>query len=159
MDMQRQAFEESNNITPDWSFKFDDELQQYVAIDFEMTSQVEEFNEHWDTFRAGWQAAKASAVPDEYKLVKKPKPLIGNDAVDFSQAPVWAKYWLMDLGGKCWWSNVRPSIDNDLGCFVFPHNNKAEQAPNFGFSGNFKKSMTSRKAMIEAAQEQGHASE
>lgn len=57
MDMQRQAFEESNNITPDWSFKFDDELQQYVAIDFEMTLQVEEFNEHWDTFRAGWQAA------------------------------------------------------------------------------------------------------
>ena len=55
-------FEESNNVTPDGSFKFDDELQQYVALDFEMTNQVEEFNEHWDTFRAGWQAAKAQAV-------------------------------------------------------------------------------------------------
>ena len=58
MDIQRKAFESSNNVNPDWSFKFDEELQQYVATDFEMTNQVDEFNEHWDTFRAGWQAAK-----------------------------------------------------------------------------------------------------
>ena len=64
MDIQRKAFEESNNVNPDWSFKFDEELQQYVAVDFEMTNQVDEFNEHWDTFRAGWQAAKAQAVPE-----------------------------------------------------------------------------------------------
>ena len=63
MDIQRKAFEESNNVNPDWSFKFDEELQQYIAVDFEMTSQVDEFNEHWDTFRAGWQAAIAQAVP------------------------------------------------------------------------------------------------
>ena len=63
MDIQRKCFEESNNVNPDWSFKFDEELQQYIAIDFEMTNQVDEFNEHWDTFRAGWQAAKAQAVP------------------------------------------------------------------------------------------------
>ena len=55
---QREAFEESNNVKPDWSFKFDNELQQYVELDHEMQAQVEEFNEHWDTFRAGWQAAK-----------------------------------------------------------------------------------------------------
>lgn len=61
MDIQRQAFEESNNVNPDWSFKFDEELQQYVATDFEMTNQVDEFNEHWDTFRAGWDA-KAQSV-------------------------------------------------------------------------------------------------
>ena len=59
MNKEREAFEESNNIKPDWSFKFDDELQQYVELDHEMQAQVEEFNEHWDTFRAGWQAAKA----------------------------------------------------------------------------------------------------
>lgn len=64
MNIQRKAFEESNNVNPDWSFKFDDELQQYVAIDGEMGLQVDEFNEHWDTFRAGWQAAKAQAVPE-----------------------------------------------------------------------------------------------
>ena len=64
MDIQRKAFEESNNVNPDWSFKFDEELQQYIAVDFEMTSQVDEFNEHWDTFRAGWDA-KAQAVPAE----------------------------------------------------------------------------------------------
>ena len=45
-------------------FGFDEELQQYVATDFEMTNQVDEFNEHWDTFRAGWQA-KAQAVPEK----------------------------------------------------------------------------------------------
>ena len=69
MDIQRKAFEESNNVNPDWSFKFDEELQQYVAVDFEMTNQVDEFNEHWDTFRAGWQAAKAQAVPEGFVLV------------------------------------------------------------------------------------------
>lgn len=65
MDIQRKAFESSNNVNPDWSFKFDEELKQYVATDFEMTNQVDEFNEHWDTFRAGWEA-KAQAVPDTY---------------------------------------------------------------------------------------------
>ncbi len=68
MDIKRKAFESSNNVNPDWSFKFDEELQQYVATDFEMTNQVDEFNEHWDTFRAGWEA-KAQAVPDGYKVV------------------------------------------------------------------------------------------
>ena len=71
MDIQRKAFESSNNVNPDWSFKFDEELQQYVATDFEMTNQVDEFNEHWDTFRAGWQAAKAQAVPEGFVLVPK----------------------------------------------------------------------------------------
>ncbi len=69
MDIQRKAFESSNNVNPDWSFKFDEELQQYVATDFEMTNQVDEFNEHWDTFRAGWQAAKAQSVPEGFVLV------------------------------------------------------------------------------------------
>lgn len=64
MKTEREMFEESNNIKSDWSFKFDDELQQYVELDHEMQAQVEEFNEHWDTFRAGWQAAKAQAVPE-----------------------------------------------------------------------------------------------
>ena len=73
MDIQRKAFESSNNVNPDWSFKFDEELQQYVATDFEMTNQVDEFNEHWDTFRAGWQAAKAQAVPEGFVLVEKSK--------------------------------------------------------------------------------------
>ena len=67
MDIQRKAFEESNNVNPDWSFKFDEELQQYVATDFEMTNQVDEFNEHWDTFRAGWDA-KAQAVPEAISI-------------------------------------------------------------------------------------------
>ena len=71
MDIQRKCFEESNNVNPDWSFKFDEELQQYIALDSEMELQVDEFNEHWDTFRAGWQAAKAQAIPDGFVLVPK----------------------------------------------------------------------------------------
>lgn len=69
MDIQRKCFEESNNINPDWSFKFDEELQQYIALDSEMELQVDEFNEHWDTFRAGWEA-KAQAVPEGFVLIK-----------------------------------------------------------------------------------------
>ena len=71
MDIQRKCFEESNNVNPDWSFKFDEELQQYIALDSEMELQVNEFNELWDAFRAGWQAAKAQAVPDGYCIVPK----------------------------------------------------------------------------------------
>lgn len=69
MDIQRKAFESSNNVNPDWSFKFDEELQQYIALDSEMKLQVDEFNEHWDTFRAGWQA-KAQAVPEGFVVCK-----------------------------------------------------------------------------------------
>ena len=61
MDIKRKCFEELNNVNPDWSFKFDEELQQYIALDSEMELQVDEFNELWDAFRAGWQAAKAQA--------------------------------------------------------------------------------------------------
>ena len=75
MDIQRKCFEESNNVNPDWSFKFDEELQQYIALDSEMELQVDEFNELWDAFRAGWQAAKAQAVPDGFVVVpKEPTP-------------------------------------------------------------------------------------
>ena len=86
MDIQRKAFEESNNVNPDWSFKFDEELQQYVATDFEMTNQVDEFNDHWDTFRAGWDA-KAQAVPDGFVVVNQKDLLeltIAINAVDLA---------------------------------------------------------------------------
>ena len=86
MDIQRKAFESSNNVNPDWSFKFDEELQQYVATDFEMTNQVDEFNEHWDTFRAGWEA-KAQSVPDGFVVVNQKDLLeltIAINAVDLA---------------------------------------------------------------------------
>ena len=94
---------------------------------------------------------KAQAVPEGYHLVKKPKPLIGHNKVDFSQAPKWAKFWLKDgYSKKCWWSSSRPKLDLDIGCFVFPLNNKPIEAPDFEFNGDWTKSITSRKAMIEA---------
>ena len=69
LEEERKAFEEATNIDPDWSFKFDEELQQYVALDYEMQLQVDEFNEHWDIWRAAWQAAKTKAVPEGFVLV------------------------------------------------------------------------------------------
>ena len=82
MDMQRKCFEESNNVNPDWSFKFDEELQQYIALDSEMELQVDEFNELWDAFRAGWQAAKAQAVP-EWISVEDGLPSDGQNIIAF----------------------------------------------------------------------------
>lgn len=77
MDIQKEraAFEESNNAKPGWSFEFDEDYQQYVAIDHEMQLTVDEINEHWDTFRAGWQA---SAQREGYKLV----PVEINDEIE-----------------------------------------------------------------------------
>lgn len=86
MDIQRKCFEESNNVNPDWSFKFDEELQQYVATDFEMTNQVDEFNEHWDTFRAGWQA-KAQAVPEWVNVDDRLPPVDETVLVCWDYAP------------------------------------------------------------------------
>lgn len=95
-----------------------------------------------------WLSAKASAVPDGYKITKKPKPQIGNPSVDFSQAPNWVKYWLKDgHSSKCTWCDLRPIFDTDLGCFVFSGKTRFIDAPDFGFNGDFKKSITSRKAM------------
>lgn len=106
-----------------------------------------------DCINWGWSAwlkAKAQAVPEGYHLVKKPKPLIGHNKVDFSQAPKWAKFWLKDgHSKKCWWSSSRPKLDLDIGCFVFPLNDKSIEAPDFEFNGDWTKSITSRKAMIE----------
>jgi len=99
-----------------------------------------------------WLAAKreAQAVPEGYQLVKKPRPLVGNNNVDFSQAPEWAKFWLKDgYSKRCVWSNKCPKIDVDIGCFVFPYNYQVIEAPDFGFDGDWSKSLTSRKAMIE----------
>ena len=82
MDIQRKAFESSNNVNPDWSFKFDEELQQYIALDSEMELQVDEFNELWDAFRAGWQAAKAQAV-QQWISVKDEMPEQGQKVLVF----------------------------------------------------------------------------
>lgn len=99
-----------------------------------------------------WQA-KAQAVPEGFFLVKKTNR-IGNPNVDFSQAPRWAKYWLKDgHSKKFWWSSVRPKKDMDLSCFMWGGQHYVEEAPSFGFSGDWDKSLTSKTAMTAAAQE------
>lgn len=109
MDIQRKAFESSNNVNPDWSFKFDEELQQYVATDFEMTNQVDEFNEHWDTFRAGWEA-KAQAVPETQQalhdrlLVKSIREHVESHISEISVNELFDKGWLAAM--KCIQNNI-----------------------------------------------------
>ena len=89
LNKQREAFETSNNVKPDRSFKFDEELQQYIELDHEMRAQVEEINEHWDTFRAGWQAAKAAELEiqqskqDELNELKAQLKAVHDSRVEF----------------------------------------------------------------------------
>ncbi len=96
------------------------------------------------------EPAKAQAVPEGFVLVKKTNR-IGNPNVDFSQAPRWAKYWLKDgHSNKYWWSSTRPIKDMDLQAFCWRGDYFAEEAPSFNFAGSWDKSLTSKKAMIEA---------
>lgn len=100
-----------------------------------------------------WQAAKADAVPDGFVLVKR-RNMIGNPNVDWLQAPKWARYWLKDgHSNKYWWSSIRPVKDMDLQAFCWRGDYFAEEAPSFDFLGQWDKSLTSRKAMIEAQEQ------
>ena len=127
--------------------------------DFEKAWQE---NRHiWDSIKDLAKAmfyagqTKAKAVPEGFVLVKK-RNMIGNPNVDWLQAPKWAKYWLKDgHSNKYWWSSIRPIKDMDLNAFCWKGDYFAEEAPSFNFAGSWDKSLTSRKAMIEA-QEQSH---
>ena len=108
---------------------------------------------HHEELFNSWVEAKSQAVPDGFMLVKK-RNVIGNPKVDWLQAPKWAKYWLKDgYSNKFWWCSNRPKLEEDY--LLFHGRYSAEEAPSFGFNGDWKKSMTSRKAMLEA-QEQSH---
>lgn len=96
------------------------------------------------------ELAKAQAIPDGFVLVKK-RNMIGNPNVDWLQAPKWAKYWLKDgHSNKYWWSSIRPVKDMDINAFCWRGDCFVKEAPDFSFSGRWDKSLTSRKAMIEA---------
>lgn len=160
MDKQREDFEKSlKKMSNDLDYLFFDEKHNNYIIQKDLTSC--EFNialtcSHtvnlsWEL----WQQAQKVVVPDGFVLVKK-RNMIGNPNVDWLQAPKWARYWLKDgHSNKCWWSSIRPVKDMDLNAFCWKGDYFAEEAPSFNFSGSWDKSLTSRKAMIEA-QEQDH---
>ena len=54
----REHFEKSHNVKPDGTFRYDTKMDMYVAIDDEMQFQVENINDHWDTFKCAWELAK-----------------------------------------------------------------------------------------------------
>lgn len=92
-----------------------------------------------------WKEAKA--IPAGYRLTKI-ATCIGNAKVDWSKAPEWAKYWLMDgHSKKFWWSSIRPTKDLDLDAYVWKSGYLAKEAPSFDYSGTWDKSITSRKSM------------
>jgi hypothetical protein len=104
-----------------------------------------------------WKKAKDMAVPDGFKIVKKQKLQLGNPNVDFSLAPSWADYWVKDgYSNKCLWCGSPPKLNTEIGCFVLPFNYKAIEAPDFDFDGDWMKSITSRKSMIEAQELVNH---
>lgn len=124
---------------------FDNEQEEELELLIAKAMKLGELYE-----RKKWQAAKAQAVPEGFVLVKKANR-IGNPNVDFSQAPRWAKYWLKDgHSNKYWWSSTRPIKDMDLQAFCWRGDYFAEEAPSFNFAGSWDKSLTSKKAMIEA---------
>lgn len=135
---------------------FENHLKKMGKTDNETFSKNEDDSYQMDIIHFGWkiwQAAKVQAVPEGFVLVKKTNR-IGNPNVDFSQAPRWAKYWLKDgHSKKFWWSSVRPKKDMDLSCFMWGGQHYVEEAPSFGFSGDWDKSLTSKTAMTAAAQE------
>ena len=101
-----------------------------------------------------WLLAKSNAIPVGYHLVKDKKTQVGHDGVDFSVAPKWAKYWVKEKNGNiCTWSSKRPLFKKVLNSFVHSYKSETENAPDFGYSGDWKKSLTSRKAMIESVGE------
>lgn len=126
----------------------------------------EDFEKSWQENRHIWEStkdlaramfyagqAKAQAVPEGFVLVKK-RNMIGNPNVDWLQAPKWAKYWLKDgHSNKYWWSSIRPVKDMDINAFCWRGDYFAEEAPSFNFAGSWDKSLTSKKAMIEAQEQ------
>lgn len=78
-----------------------------------------------------------------YKLVKISKEPCGNASVEWSQAPDWANWWIMDSSGLAFWCKQRPKLEEDY--FLFKSNYVAEKAPEFGYSLlNWNKSLTKR---------------
>ena len=177
MDIQRKCFEESNNVNPDWSFKFDEELQQYIVLDSEMELQVDEFNELWDAFRAGWQAAKAQAVPEGFVLNKPAKVGSGTFGIGVKWSIVIGaaqrqfEYTQNDVGEKANIQNLKGILFDVPEGFVLVPKEPTQKMLNAGHvvmnpikgslvqAGTNQKRRDCYKAMIEAAQEQANESE
>lgn len=139
IEKERELFEAWASKETEWDLHWSMNINQYMD---------HQTNGSW----LAWLAAKQQAIPEGYRLTKIPIA-VGNNNVDWSKAPTWANFWLKDgRSNKFWWSSNRPSIDRDLNTFVWRGNCKAEEAPSFGFTGDWSKSMTSRKSVIQEAQ-------
>lgn len=54
-DICRELFEKSIGIKPDATFTYNKDSNQYVAVDFEMSCQVDDFNEQFELWCKAWQ--------------------------------------------------------------------------------------------------------
>ncbi|MFA7679931.1 MAG: hypothetical protein WCY07_07280 [Pigmentiphaga sp.] len=63
------------------------------------------------------------------------------DLVDWEQAPALARWWAMDANGHAYW-HCQP----DVAAFTDFWMPDQIEAPHFGFTGDWKKSLTERPA-------------
>lgn len=94
-------------------------------------------------------------------FVVRPKPrervyaVIGEWSPDWSQAPEWAGWWCAIMkdgiitGG--WWNTHKPETICPIGNYsCYSHHGRCEQAPSFGYSGDWKDSVTKRPKSVSA---------
>lgn len=94
-------------------------------------------------------------------FVVRPKPRervyaeLGKWSPDWSQAPEWAGWWCAIMqdgiitGG--WWSTHKPETICPIGNYsCYSHHGRCEQAPSFGYSGDWKDSVTKRPKLVSA---------
>lgn len=68
--------------------------------------------------------------------------------IEWANAPAWANYWCTTISGQAWWLESEWVLNPDRGCWsVYAEYNEygdSEAAPSFGYSGDWKESMTKR---------------
>ena len=65
--------------------------------------------------------------------------MLGHPRIDWSRAPSRAHWWAMDANGEAHWF-VDPRVSAFETCWRF----EVAAAPNFGFLGDYKQSLTER---------------
>lgn len=66
--------------------------------------------------------------------------------VDWKQAPKQARWWAMDANGKAHWFN-----EPNVASFTYFWFADSTEAPNFGFEGDWRKSLVERSTEAKAS--------
>lgn len=66
-----------------------------------------------------------------------------NHKIDWDKAPSWAKYWVMQSNGSCFWLDGEPTLAFNKSYWNY-YVRKSELAPTFGYEGDWQYSLISR---------------